>query len=262
MPVPGAPCGAVDADERLEDLLLQVVGDSAARVVHAQEEPVRRVPQRRLTTFVSGGVCLSAFDTRLSTIRSSFAASTSATIASARELDARSPSSVLHRGDRPLHERRDVGRLERHVHEAVPEAVDVEQVGRAGARAAAPARRARSSSRALAASSGRCSSVSAKPRTEVSGVRSSCETAERMLSRTSSTRCRSVTSCAVPTSRSGARTNRRRRGLVRGRRARYRRRARCGAAPRTAVASRARARSGRARARDRPGGSVRGTSRT
>ena len=35
---------------------------------------------------------------------------------------------LLHRGDRPLHESRDVRRLERHVHEAVPEAVDVQQI--------------------------------------------------------------------------------------------------------------------------------------
>ena len=50
----------------------------------------------------------------------------------------------------------------------------------------------------------RCSSVTAKPRTDVSGVRSSCETAERMSSRRrSACRC-SVTSWAVPSMATGS----------------------------------------------------------
>jgi hypothetical protein len=109
-------------------------------------------------------------------------------------------------GSDPCHESRDVSLPERRPDEPAPESIEIEEVGKQAVELVSllgevlddPRSRRRGHVLALSFN------VSEKPMIEVSGVRSSCETVERIESRSSSIRLRSVMSCEVPSIRTGS----------------------------------------------------------
>jgi hypothetical protein len=140
---------------------------------------------------------------RFSTIRSNFAASTLAKTLAAS-------MSIFRPLGRPRDDSPDelgeVGVLELDPHPAVAEPVDVEEVVEEALEATCLVGDEVDHLLAAVVSERRPALAQRDGESEdrpVSGVRSSCDTAERMFSRTCSTRSRSVMSCAVPTMRSG-----------------------------------------------------------